>query len=199
MPLGTGALYAFVDWDFMPIGTLWTYRWFLDGRLIASSTQPWNNNTVGQSFWVSLSSDEPLPEGTYAVEMLVANRPMFSANVSIGSGTRPVSGEEQASEAIEITGTVIDALTGQGIPGALVAVLDVKFESPQFTYNEAQIYSQAISDQRGRFALSKALPRGNYYTVYVFADGYITIVEDNFTILRSQTSPVDIKIEMGRP
>lgn len=199
MPLGTSALYAFMDWDFMPTGVVWTYRWFLDGRLVASSTQPWNNGGVGQNFWVSLSADEPLPEGTYAVEMLVGNRPMFSANVSIGSGTRPVSGEQQTSEAIEITGTVIDALTGQGIPGALIAVLDVKLESPQFTYNEAQIYSQALSDQKGHFELSKALPRGNYYTVFVFADGYITIVEDNFTILRSQTSPVDIKIEMGRP
>jgi len=199
MPLGTSALYAFMDWDFMPSGIIWTYRWFLDGRLVASSTQPWSNGGVGQNFWVSLSSDETLPEGTYAVEMLVGNRPMFSANVSIGSGTRPVSGDLGASEAIEITGTVIDALTGQGIPGALVAVLDVKLESPDFTYNEAQIYSQALSDQRGRFALSKALPRANYYTVFVFADGYITIVEDNFTILRNQTSPVDITIEMGQP
>jgi S1-C subfamily serine protease len=199
MPLGTTALYAFVDWNLMPAGILWTYRWFLDGRLVASSTQQWNNGGVGENFWVSLSSDQPLLEGAYAVELLVGNRPMFSANVSVGSGTRPVSGEEQSSEAIEITGTVIDALTGQGIPGALIAVLDVKLESPDFVYDEAQIYSQAISDQRGRFALSKALPRGNYYTVYVFADGYITIVEDNFTILRSQTSPVDIKVEMGRP
>lgn len=199
MPLGTSALYAFVDWESMPTEVLWTYRWFLDGRLVASSTQPWNNGWVGSNFWVSLSSDEPLPEGTYAVEMLVGSRPMFSANASIGSGTRPPEGEQQASEAIEITGTVIDALTGQGIPGALIAVLDVKLESPQFTYDEAQIYSQAISDQRGRFALSKALPRANYYTVFVFAEGYITIVEDNFTILRSQTSPADVKIEMGRP
>lgn len=199
MPLGTIALYAFVDWDFMPNGVTWTYRWFLDGRLVAASTQVWNNGWVGQNFWVSLSSDASLPEGTYAVEMLVGNRPMFSANVSIGSGTRPPSGEQQASEDIEITGTVIDALTGQGISGALIAVLDVKLESPQFTYDEAQIYSQALSDQRGHFVLSKALPRGNYYTVFVFADGYITIVEDNFTILRRQTSPVDIRIEMGRP
>ncbi|MBN1311416.1 MAG: trypsin-like peptidase domain-containing protein [Anaerolineae bacterium] len=199
MPLGTNTLYAFMDWDLMPNGTQWTYRWFLDGRLVASSTQAWNNGGVGENFWVSLSSDQALPEGSYAVEVLVENRPMFSKDVSIGSGTRPVSGEQQGSETVEISGTVIDALTGKGIPGALIAVLDVKLESPDFTYDEAEIYSQAISDQEGHFALSRALPRGNYYTVFVFADGYITIVEDNFTIRSTQTSPVEIRIEMVRP
>ncbi|MBN1427847.1 MAG: trypsin-like peptidase domain-containing protein [Anaerolineae bacterium] len=199
MPLGTSTLYAFTDWDLMPNGTHWTYRWFLDGRLVAGSSQNWNNGGVGQNFWVSLFSDQPLPEGSYDVEFLVENRPMFSHNVTIGSGTRPVSGEIQESEAVEISGTVIDALTGQGISGALIAVLDVKLESPDFVYDEKQIYSQAISDQEGHFVLSRALPRGQYYTVFVFADGYITIKEDNFVIRRAQTSPVDIIIEMGRP
>jgi hypothetical protein len=33
----------------------------------------------------------------------------------------------------------------------------------------------------------------------VFAESYITIVEDNFTILSTQPSPVDIVIELSRP
>ncbi len=59
--------------------------------------------------------------------------------------------------------------------------------------------TQAITDREGRFVLPRGLERGNYYTVYVFAEGYITIVEDNFTVFRSQPSPADIIIEMGRP
>jgi len=199
LPLGITSLYAFVDWDFMPAGTQWTYRWFLDGRLVASSVQSWDAGGVGQNYWMSLSSNKPLPEGSYAVEALVQGTPMFSAKVSIGSGTRPVSGQGSSVETVTITGTVTDALTGQGIADALIAVLNVKLTSADFTWNEADIFSQGISDQRGHFALSKALPKGNYYTVYVFADGYATMVEDFFTILSTQASPVDLTITLNRP
>jgi hypothetical protein len=199
MPLGISSLYTFVDWDFMPNGLSWTFRWFLDGSLVASSTQNWNAGGVGKDFWVSLQSDSPLPEGVYAVEVLVENQPMFSKSVSVGSGTRPTSGTQAESDEVMITGTVVNALTQEGITGALVAVLDVALESPQFTWDESEIFTQAITDRQGRFTFPRGLPRGNFYTVYVFAEGYITIVEDNFTILSTQTSPVDILVEMTPP
>ncbi len=199
MPLGISSLYTFVDWDFMPNGLSWTFRWFLDGSLVATSTQSWNAGGVGKDFWVSLQSNSPLPEGIYAVEVLVENQPMFSKTVSVGSGTRPTSGTEAESNEVMITGTVINALTEEGIPGALVVVLDVALESPQFTWDESEIHTQAITDRQGRFSFPRGLPRGNFYTVYVFAEGYITIVEDNFTIRSDQTSPVDILVEMTPP
>ena len=199
MPLGVSGLYAFVDYDLMPSGAAWTYRWFLDGRLVASKTQQWDAGGVGQRFWISLSSDKNLPEGSYAVEVLVGSQPMFSANTSIGSGTQPLSGEEEAPDEVFISGLVTDALTGEGIPGALVFVLDVAFESPDFTWNEDQILTQAITDREGRFEFARGLPRGQFYTVYVLADGYITIVEDTFIVFSDQPSPADIRIEMTRP
>lgn len=198
LPLGITDLYAFIDWDLMPLGLPWTYRWFLDGRLVASSTQLWNAGGVGKDFWVRLHTERPLPEGVYAVEVLVNNHPMFSANVSIGSGTQPLSGVEESNE-VMISGTVVDSLTGEGIPGAMVAVLDVALESPQFTWNESEIQAMAITDQTGRFELPKGLARSNYYTFYVFAEGYITIVEDNFWILRAYPPSIDIMVEMSRP
>lgn len=200
MPLGVTSLYVFVDWDNLPTGLPWTYRWFLDGRLVASSTEQWDSGGVGQNFWIGLTSNQPLPEGTYAVEILVENSPMLpSATVTIGSGTRAQSGAQDANDVVNISGTVTDALTGQPIPGALVLVLNVALSSPNFTGNEAQIYSQAISDQKGRFTLSKGLPRSNYYTFYVYADGYNTILEDTFLVLKAQTSPADISIQMNHP
>src|SRR5574341_416908 len=191
MPLGVTRLYMFVDWDLMPLGTLWTYRWFLDGRLVASSTQRWDGGGVGTDYWISLSSSGPLPEGTYAVEVIVENRPMFSSEMSIGSGTRPLSGAESAADDVVISGVARDAVTGEGVPDATVMVLDWTLESARFSWDESEVHTQAITDQRGRFALPRGLPRGHYYTVYVFAESYITIVEDNFTILSTQPSPVD--------
>ncbi len=199
LPLGVTSLYSFVNWDYMPSNVTWSYRWFLDGRLVATRTLPWNAGGVGRDFWVGLVSNSPLPEGAYAVEVLVQNRPMYSASLSIGSGTQPISGIEAEADEVLITGTVRDALTGEGIPGALILILDVAFESPDFTWNESQVHTQAISDRQGRFELPRGLARRNFYTAYVFAEGYITIVEDSFTILRDQPSPTDIFIEMSRP
>lgn len=199
LPLGTTAIYAFVDWDFIPTGLLWTFRWILDGRIVASSTQPWDAGGVGQDYWMSLTSPEPLPEGAYAVDVLVADQPMFSANVSIGSGTQPQSGLQSPSDEVFVSGMVVDAVTGQSISGAMVFVLDVALESPQFSWDEKEIHTQAITDENGRFAFPRGLPRGNYYTVYSMAEGYITVVEDNFIVLKSQPSPVEITIEMSPP
>ncbi len=199
VPLGVSTLYAFVDWDFMPLGTMWTFRWFLDGRLVASSTQPWGGGSSGKNYWMGLVADQPLPEGQYAIEVLVENQPMFSVDISVGAGTQPVSGIESASTEVMITGQVVDALTGDGIPGALVIVLDVALESAQFTWNESEIHTQVIADREGRFMFTKGLQQGRYYTVYVFAEGYVTIVEDNFTIPDEQPSPTDIVIEMSLP
>ena len=199
MPLGINDLYLFVDWDLLPPGLTWTYRWYLDGRLIATSTQPWNAGSVGQDFWVNLHSDDPLPEGTYAAEFLLENVPMFSSSVSIGSGTQPISGTEAESDEVFLSGQIVDALTGNGIPNALIIVLDVRFESPDFVWDESQIHTQAITDERGFFEFPRGLPRSNFYTVYTFADGYLTVLEDNFWIFGSTPSPTEIKIEMTRP
>jgi hypothetical protein len=199
MPLGVKTLYVFIDWDLLPAGVSWTYRWFLDGRLIASSTQPWDAGSVGTNFWISLAADRALPEGQYAAEVLIENRPMFSVNTIVGTGAQPLSGSEAASDVVMITGRVVDALTGEGISGALVFALDVALESPDFTWNEADIHTQAITDSEGRFSFVQGLTRGRYYTVYVFAEGYITVLEDNFTVPGEQPSPSDILVEMNRP
>jgi len=198
-PVGIPSIYLFFDWDLLPTGTTWTYRWFLDGRLVASSTQSWDAGGVGENYYVAIVSDDPLPEGSYAVEVLVENNPMFSETVTIGAGTQPVEGATGETDEIFISGTVTDALTGEGIPGALVFLLNVEFESPQFLYDEEQILTQDITDREGRFSWSRGVPRANFYTLYVFADGYITIIEDNFTIPGTTESPQDIRIEMSQP
>ncbi|MCC6904476.1 MAG: trypsin-like peptidase domain-containing protein [Anaerolineae bacterium] len=199
MPLGTTSLYAFVDWDMMPRSTTWTHRWYLDGRLITNTVDSWDAGSVGQNYWIGLTSDRALPEGTYSVEVLVGNKPMFSQTVSIGSGTAVTTGQDTQADDVFISGTVVDAITGEGIPGALVFVLDVEFESAQFLYDESQIQTQTITDQQGRFSLAQGLRRGNYFTVYVFADGYITVLEDTFIVSRDQASPAEIRIVMSRP
>lgn len=199
LPLGINSIYLFFDYDYMPNGQPWTYRFFLDGKLIGSGTQLWDAGGVGQDFWVSLNSSNPLPEGKYDIEVLAFGKPMISATASVGSGTQPTSGTEAEADEVFISGSVLDALTENGIPGTLVIVLDVRFESAQFTWDEAQIWTQGITDRDGKFSLQRGLPRGAYYTVYVFAEGYYTLLEDFFVITRAQPSPVETVILLNRP
>lgn len=199
LPIGAESIYLFFDWDLMPSRTRWTYRWFLDGRLVASRTQEWDAGGVGADYYVGLLSNEALPEGTYAVEVLVENQPKFSETINIGAGTQPLEGEQGETNEIFISGRVQDALTGEGIAGALVFLLNVEFESPQFLFDEAQILTQAITDREGNFSWPRGVPNANFYTLYVYADGYITIIEDNFTIPGTTQGPQDILIEMGQP
>lgn len=198
MPFGTRSLYAFFSWENVPAGLIWTVRWYQDGRLIAASTQPWDIGSQGEVFWVGLTANEALPEGIYAVEIMAGSRPMFSTNVTIGTGAGAIVGEA-VQEGVEISGVAIDAITGEPVAGALIAILDVELESVDFTYDQSQIYTMAITDLSGRFTLPRTLQRGRYYTTYVFAEGYLTIVEDNFTIPSNQPSPTDIRIELTRP
>lgn len=198
MPVGVDSLYAFFAWDNVPSGLNWTYRWFQDGRLVASTTQSWSSGGDGDPFWVGLQANEALAEGIYAVEVLAENRPMFSANITVGGGAGAISGEA-AEEGVRISGVVTDAITGEPVMGAMVAVLNVEFESATFLNDESQVYATGFSDLAGRFTLSRALQRGRYYTVYVYAEGYLTIVEDNFTIPSEQPSPTEISVQLTRP
>jgi hypothetical protein len=198
MPLGVSSLYAFFSWEDLP-GTLeWTYRWYQDGRLVASQTQNWAAGISGDPFWVGLRADGLLDEGIYAVEVLAENRPMFSANITIGSGAGAIGGEA-VDEGVQISGVVTDAITGKPVTGAMVALLNVEFESSDFLFDESQIHAMGITDLSGHFTLPRTLQRGRYYTAYVFAEGYLTIVEDNFTIPSDQPSPTDISIQLTRP
>ncbi len=199
LPLGVTKLLLFTNWDFVPLGTEWAYRWYLDGRLIGSQTRYWDSGGVGENLWLELASNDALPEGEYAVDVLVNNTPMFSASVAVGSGTRPVSGQVAEANEVFISGQVVDALTDEGISGVLVFVLDVRFESAQFLYDESQILTQAITDREGNFTLPRGLERSNYYTVYAFADGYITVLEDFFIVSSDQPNPSTIEIRMNQP
>jgi hypothetical protein len=199
LPLGTNAIYAFFNWEELPNGTRWAYRWTQDAQPIAYHSQVWDAGTVGENFWISLSSSLPLPEGTYALEVMVGGQTMFAQQVTIGSGAGTLTGQRQEEQGLLISGTVVDALTGEGVPGALIAALDVELESADFVFNQEQIYTSAISDREGNFSLPAGLQRGRYYTVYVFAEGYLPIVEDDFTIPQDEPSPALIQIELTRP
>jgi S1-C subfamily serine protease len=199
MPLDTASIYAFMSWDNLPNGVVWTQHWTRDGMPIASATERWDSGLVGENFWVKLSSADGLSEGTYRIEMFIEDRLMSAASVTIGTGAGVLSGEGVTSDAVEITGTVVDALTGEGIPSVGIMVLKTEFDFVDFLWDESQLQSQGISDREGRFALEDPLPRGILYTFLARAEGYLPVTEDGFFVPDEQESPMEIRIEMVRP
>jgi hypothetical protein len=199
MPLGTNNIYAFVGWDNMPNDVQWTQHWTRDGQPIASATDRWDSGLVGDNFWVNLSSNAGLAEGTYRVELFVEERLMTAASVTLGSGAGALSGEDTSSDTVEVTGRVVDAITGEGVPGAGILVLKTEFDFVDFLWDESQLQSQGISDRAGRFALATPLPRGILYTLLVRAQGYLPVTEDGFFVPDDQESPMDIRVEITQP
>jgi len=199
MPSDTNSLYAFTSWDNMPNGVEWTQLWTRDGQPIASATERWDAGLVGDNFWVSLSSNDVLAEGTYRVEIFVEDRLMTAATATVGTGAGVVTGAGTESGAVEVTGTVVDAITGQGVPGAGLLVLKTEFDFVDFLWDETQLQAQGITDRQGRFALATPLPRGILYTFLVRAEGYLPVTEDGFLVPEDQESPMDIRIELIQP
>jgi hypothetical protein len=178
---------------------VWTQHWTRDGQPIASATHRWDSGLVGDNFWVSLNSAEGLAEGTYRIELFVEGRLMTAAAVTVGSGAGALSGAGTTSDTAEVTGQVVDAITGEGVPGAGILVLKTEFDFVDFLWDESQLQAQGITDRQGRFALTPPLPRGILYTLLVRAEDYLPVTEDGFFVPDDQESPMDIRIEITQP
>ena len=201
LPPGTSSIYAFASWDNIPNGVEWTQLWTRDGRPIASATDHWDSGQVGDNFWVNLSTVEVggLADGNYRVEIFVEGRLMTATTASVGTGAGALSGSVSEANNVEVTGIVVDALSGEGIPNVGLYVLKTEFDFVDFLWDTEQLQAQGLSDRQGRFVLSDALPRGTLYTFLVRAEGYLPVTEDGFAVLDQHESPMDILIELTTP
>jgi hypothetical protein len=201
-PADTERLYAFFNWRLIAPGTMWTRRWLVDDDPIFEVTEPWNADPDGENYFVSLTSLNTLPDGTYTLEISIANVTLASASAKIGLGQLPV-GTFASAEGVQMTGRITDAETGEGIPGALFIVLKAEYSVEDFLWDQSQVLGVSLADNGGRFQIPVLLPRGTeddplLYSVLVRAEGYLPISADGITIIETTESPVELNIELSR-
>ncbi|GAB4574041.1 MAG: hypothetical protein Kow0077_18580 [Anaerolineae bacterium] len=198
---GISQLYAFVDWRMLGAGSPWTYRWLVDGDVFFEHTEPWVASESGSDFWFRLDSERALPDGTYTLEILIGGQLLVSRSARVGLGQLPVTSGDTAT-GVQVGGVVVDAETGEGIPGALFIVLEVQFSVEDFLWDEAQIFSMATTDNRGRFEIDRLLSYGELYSVIIVADGYFPVSADGIEFLPEsedvQGGQVAFRLEMNR-
>jgi hypothetical protein len=170
-------LYAFIDWRLLGPGTPWTYRWLVDGNVLFESYAPWQGPESGSNFWMRLGSDSLLPDGSYGLQILLANQLLVSKTVRVGLGQLPVTQGNVAS-GVQLTGRVTDAESGEGIPGVMFIVLKVEFSVGDFTWNQSQVYDMSITDSTGQYEIARLLQYDQFYSVVVMADGYLPVSAD---------------------
>ncbi len=190
-------LYAFFDWRDLGTGTPWTWRWSVDGNTLFEVTAPWAGAPTGAGSWLQLATPAHLPDGSYKVDLLIAGVVMKSATAKVGLGQLPVTTFGTA-QGVQLQGQIVDAETGQGIPGVSFIVLKSAFDIRDFTWDAAQIYDMSITDSKGDFALSKLLPRNDFYSIIIIAQGYLPIQTDGLEIKPTTKSPMVFNIELNR-
>jgi len=201
-PAGISQLYAFFDWRLIAPGTLWTRRWTVDGDVLFEVTEPWVAPPDGENFYVSLEAADTLPDGTYGLEISIANITRASISAKVGLGQLPV-GAFASAQGVQMVGRVTDADTGTGIPGAMFIVLKSEYSVEDFVWDANQVLGASLADSEGRFQIAPLLPRGTadsplLYSVVVRAEGYLPVHADGIPVIEDTQSPVEINVEMSR-
>ena len=73
----------------MEDGWEWTRRWSIDGEVVVDVSDTWADGESGTEFWVSVFSEEALPDGEYQVDLLVEGQIVRSGTCTVGAGTQP--------------------------------------------------------------------------------------------------------------
>ena len=166
----SGALAIVGVWSFaeMADGEDFLVLYFHDGELVANNMWAWEDGVSGECFALSLHNyGQSLPNGDYRIEVYTGKGlPLIdAADTTIG----PVQSGD-----IKMKGKVIDYFSGRGIPGASFVILNpgVDLEAWIDDPNDDDIFTVALTDSNGNYALPDPLERLVEYPVVVAAEGY---------------------------
>ncbi len=195
---GTESIYALFQWERIAPGTLWTMRWSVDGDVFYSQTRPWGAAENGENFLVRLSTPDGVPDGTYRMELYIGQILFAFTEARVGIGQLPIDRFAQAG-GTQLSGTIYDAETGDGIPGVTFFVISELYSVSDFneSWDGEQVYATAITDNDGRFQIDRPLLPGLPYSMFIVAQGYLPISADGVEV-DADTPDLDIPIYLTR-
>ena len=170
------------------------FTWYADGEETASNKTKYpKTNCFGYSLD---NADEPLPDGTYGLELVLGKKIIAESEITIGNESNsPDTG-------VAFQGTVIDADSGKPIKGSFVVLLNPGVDIARWLDKEMpekDIYSATKTDRTGKFRIEINLERGQVYPLVVGASeqGY-TNSEGEIEVPEDADDVIDIEIEMQK-
>ncbi len=199
---GTPAIYSLFNWQQLAAGTPWTMRWSVDGAPFFTATGPWFGPESGSNYTIEVSAPGGVPDGTYKMELFVGRLPLASIESRVGIGQLPIDTFSTTSGA-QLRGTIRDAETGAGIPGASFILISDQYSVSDFTWHEEQIYATSVSDVNGQFEIDRLLQfsipgRSIPYSAIVIAEGYVPLSADGLRVEADGETQIDLTIELMR-
>lgn len=116
MPSGSQVICAFWDYEGMMDGMVWSALWFADGELDESRSiveNTWQGGDAG-NWWVCMSSETGLRDGTYELILEVQGETIISEAIFVGGNRSVVDFVIVNQSSIEICFVQISASTAMG-------------------------------------------------------------------------------------
>ncbi len=194
---GVDAIYAFFSAQGVANGSQWGRRWYIDGELVASKDDVWNQGDVS-STWISLGTNEGvLPVGRYRLELLLEGKVVQTGEMDVVEPTV----ETPVVREVTVVGTVVEADNRKrAVVGAAIFFLNPGVKVSQFLDDptEEQVFAKGVSNEEGFYQLDKKLTPGAAYSVVVYKEGYRLVAVDDYPIPADATSPWEINVTMER-
>ena len=172
LPTGVDEVYATFEYDNLRKGSPWSAVWMNDGQVIIEQRDEWDENHEGRKA-VKISNRRGVPDGEYHLVLGIDNQVALEGKMVVG--------RTQDDRDSEISGTVVDGLSGRGIADAIVVVLKPQASLREFLMNRSRrdIESSTETKRDGSFTLPEQLPKNQAYSLIVAAKGYEPLsVED---------------------
>jgi S1-C subfamily serine protease len=172
--------------------------WWLDDEFLAGNVINWAQGPRGDCTAFTLHNfGQPLPQGQYVLEVYAGeDLQLVGVAETVIGATTVVDGP---GSGVTVRGIVVDADSGQPIPGAVIFILypDVDLDAWLADPQEADVLAFAEADNRGEFILPVSLQRGVTYpgivgfSGYRPSDGYLTILDDD-------PDTIDLRLELSK-
>ncbi|MDY7080290.1 MAG: trypsin-like peptidase domain-containing protein [Chloroflexota bacterium] len=193
---GLEELYFFCDYAGMQDGMNFDEKWILDDEELVTFNWVWEQGANGTLHdYIHLTAGGPLPDGEYTLELYVEDQLVQQGTAVVGTGTGAPPPPPPPTEGLYIQGYVLDADTGQGIPGALYVVLNPGITVDGWDGSEEQIYTGMETDANGYFELPDPLERNESYSIIVWAEGYRAVTGDNL-LVGDDPSPLEVEVTL---
>lgn len=85
-PAGAREIYASFEYRNLPRASDLSYRWYYEGKEQGSGTITRGRSETGVE-WVRLTSENPLPDGFYELELRLDGRQLYRGGVSVGAAS----------------------------------------------------------------------------------------------------------------
>jgi hypothetical protein len=153
------------EYEGMRDGMAISQVWARNGETLASEQSKWKDGPRGRKT-LHLGNPKGLPDGEYHLVLAVEKQVVAEGQVVLGRRVEDTD--------TQVSGLIVDAATGRGVPDALVIALRPGVRVRDFARRQRRdmAYTSARTDRKGRFTFPKQLPKGQAYGLVVGSQGY---------------------------